>query len=123
MSNRKGGGQPGNQNAFKHGFYSSTFSLGERIRLGKDKGSLESEIKSFRIVALRVLTRLSNGTLAPKATGKLTDNTLHSINTLVAVVTTIASLARSHQLIAGKFLPVETAILDALAELNAEDGI
>jgi hypothetical protein len=123
MNNRKRGAQPGNQNAFKHGFYSSTFSQGERGRLGKDKDNLESEIKALRVVAHRVLARLSNGALSPTGSEKLNDDTLHSINTLVAVVTAIATLARSHQLIAGKYLPAETAILDALAELNAIDGI
>jgi hypothetical protein len=123
MSSRKGGGQPGNKNAQTHGFYSKLFSQGEKIRLGKSDASLEGEIKATRIVGYRVLEILSAGPLPPAGTKKLNDNALNTISTFFGAMTNLATLTRSFQIATGKYKPGETAILDALAELNAEDGI
>jgi uncharacterized protein YjcR len=118
---------PGNQNAVKHGFYSKRFTRREKNRLTKGDDDLESEINALRIVADRIMQRLGEHGLKPieadESITQLSDNALKSINTLANVMLTISTLARSHQLIIGKYLPVETAIMDALADLNAEDGI
>jgi len=122
MSIRKGG-QPGNRNAEKHGFYSKMFSQGEKIRLGKSDASLEGEIKSTRVAAYRIFEILSTGPLPPGGTKKLNSNALETINTYFNAMTQLSSLTRSFQIATGKYKPAETAILDALAELNAEEGI
>jgi uncharacterized protein YjcR len=117
----------GNTNAVKHGFYSKRFTRREKNRLAKGDDDLESEINALRIVADRIMQRLGENGLKPieanETTAQLSENALKSINTLANVMLTISTLARSHQLIIGKYLPVETAIMDALAELNDEDGI
>jgi len=123
MSARKGGGQPSNKNAEKHGFYSKLFSQGEKIRLTKSKANLESEIKSTRVAAYRIFEILSTGPLPPGGTTKLNSNALETINTYFNAMTNLSTLTRSFQIATGKYQPGETAILDALAELNAEDGI
>jgi hypothetical protein len=123
MTTRKGGGHSGNKNAEKHGFFSSTFSLGERMRLARNENSLESEIKATRVVAYRILYRLSKGKLTPKGTDELSEKTLQNINTFLTAMDKISGLTRSFQIATGKYKPAETAILDALAELNAEEGI
>jgi hypothetical protein len=123
MTTRKGGGQPGNKNAEKHGFYSKLFSHGEKIRLTKSDASLEGEIKSTRVVGYRILEILTTGPLPPGGTKKLNDNALNTISTFFNAMTNLATLTRSFQIATGKYKPGETAILDALAELNAEDGI
>lgn len=114
---------PGNANAFKHGFYARRFSIKEKHRLEKGDDNLESEINALRIVADRILERLDAQGLTTETTDKIDDDTLKAVGILTEVMKTISTLARSHQLITGKYLPVETAIMDALAELNAEDGI
>jgi hypothetical protein len=56
---RKRGGQPGNQNALKHGFYSAGFK--ERELRALDSGSpegLANEIELVRVAALRYLHAL-----------------------------------------------------------------
>jgi len=50
---RKRGGQPGNTNAFKHGFYSKNFSLAERRGLQTANGVVLGD----EIALLRVLIR------------------------------------------------------------------
>jgi hypothetical protein len=123
MSSRKGGGQPCNQNAVKHGFYVKIFSQGERIRLGLNEDDLESEFKACRVFIFRMVSRLSNGALPPDGSGDMDDKLINSINSLMNAFTTMATLARTHQIVTGKYEPTETAILDALADINMQDGI
>ncbi len=52
-SGRKRGGQPGNTNAFKHGFYTQNFSLAERRGLQATKDLVLGD----EIALLRVLIR------------------------------------------------------------------
>ena len=118
---RKEGAQPGNRNAFKHGFYANHFSPEECKKL-KRAPNLESEINIARISADRIFARITGHGLAPDGTGPIDDGTIHAINTLGIILTNVGSLARSHQIVTGKYMPVETAILDALHSLNMEDG-
>lgn len=111
----------GNRNAFKHGFYARNFSHDELLRL-KRSPDLVSEIKAARIIADRIFSRITETGLTPTGTGLIDEDTLKTINTLGNVLSHIATLARSHQLVTGKYAPVETAILDALHEINALDG-
>jgi hypothetical protein len=121
MTKNKPGAQRGNRNAYKHGFYASNFSSDEIKKL-KRAPDLESEIKAARIIADRIFNRISGQGLGPEDAGAIDEDTIHSINTLANVWVTISTLARSHQLVAGKLLPVETAILDALHDINFADG-
>ena len=51
---RKSGGQPGNTNAFKHGFYAKNFSLAERRGLQAAEGLvLVDEISLLRVLIRR----------------------------------------------------------------------
>ena len=54
MSNRKRGGQPGNLNALKHGFYSKHFQKKELQDL-EEIGDLQEEIQMLRVVTRRLL--------------------------------------------------------------------
>ena len=61
MSARKRGGQPGNLNAIKHGFYSRRFSDLERLDLDALlQDGLDSEIAMLRVATRRVFD-LSQG--------------------------------------------------------------
>ena len=53
---KKRGGQPGNTNALKHGFYAKNFSLAERRGLQVTKGVVLGD----EIALLRVLIRRSS---------------------------------------------------------------
>ena len=115
------GAKPHNRNALKHGFYADHFSPEELLKFKKKK-DLGSEINLARMTADRIFARLSENGLAPGQSGALDEDTLHALNTLSAILTNIGSLARSHQIVSGKYMPTETAILDALHALNIEDG-
>ena len=55
MSARKKGGQPGNLNAYKHGFYSHRFNDAENIGLEAYLSSgLDSEVAMLRVFTRRV---------------------------------------------------------------------
>ena len=55
MSARKKGGQPGNLNAYKHGFYSHRFNEAENISLEAYLSTgLDSEVAMLRVFTRRV---------------------------------------------------------------------
>lgn len=117
------GAPKGNKNAYKHGFYEDVFSIPEKKNLKEKNANLESEINALRIVILRILARLNEHGLQPDEKGEISKGATRSLHTLIDAMTAISTLARSHELITGKYLPVETAIMDALLELNTEEGI
>lgn len=61
---RERGGQPGNRNALKHGFFSSQFTKQEKENLNLLADDLTTEIAMLRVVTRRFL-RLAKGSLAP----------------------------------------------------------
>jgi hypothetical protein len=67
---RKRGGQPGNSNAFKHGFYTKNYSLAERRGLTAIEGVvLGDEIKLLRVLIRRFAEQIqaSNGVALPQS--------------------------------------------------------
>lgn len=114
---RKSGGQPGNKNAQKHGFYSRHFSKEEGTRLDDtDRMSIESEIDLIRVYIDR-LAALVN------AKGSLSDEDLKTLNTLSLMTQSISTMIRTHYLTRGKGGIIESTILEALEELRLEMGI
>ncbi len=66
---RKRGGQPGNTNAFKHGFYTKNFSLAERRGLTAIEGVvLGDEIALLRVLIKRFAEQIqsSSGVALPE---------------------------------------------------------
>lgn len=118
---RPQGGQPGNKNHYKHGFYAHSFSNIECTRLNHAK-DLEGELKAVRIIADRILERISHSGLEPEGDGEINERTLQTINSLNVVFSNISNLTRAHMIETGKYEPTETAILDALNEMNLEQG-
>ena len=115
------GGQPGNHNHYKHGFYAHSFSDKECVRLKYAK-DLEGELKAVKVIADRILARLTNAGLEPEADGEINERTLQTINSLNMVFSNISNLTRAHLIETGKYEPTATAILDALTEMNMEQG-
>ena len=92
---RKSGGQPGNLNAFKHGFYSRRFRAVEIADLGTVLAdSVDDEIALLRVVTRRLFE------LAESEAETLSD--WESItSTLGASATRISGLIRTQQMISG----------------------
>ena len=118
---RNHGGQPGNHNALKHGFYSKNFSAAERKNL-RDDPNMKNEIEAARVIAQRIMKRINQKGLSQEETGEIDDRTRNTINTLNNLLATIGNLERTHYVVVGKDSPVENAIMEALREVNIEQG-
>ncbi|MDO9546623.1 MAG: hypothetical protein Q7J07_07735 [Pelolinea sp.] len=106
---RKSGGQPGNLNSFKHGFYSRRFRGLEIADLGTVlTDSLDDEIALVRVVVRRVFE------LADQEAETL-DDWQSALSTLGAASTRLAGLLRTQQMMTGSKGGADI-VLQALSE-------
>ena len=126
-STRKRGGQQGNKNALKHGFYSKSYKPDEAKRLDdSDPMDLYSEISLLRVMADRLQAEIS---FDPRTLSDSNGNTiqddhyLRQLNTLSAMTTSLATLVRTQYLTRGKGGDLQSSILTALEELRLEMGL
>jgi hypothetical protein len=93
---RKRGGQPGNTNAFKHGFYTKNFSLAERRGLQTTKNLVLGD----EIALLRVLIRrFSDQILASQ--GSAPTESAHYLAIIGEAMLRLASLLRTDHALGG----------------------
>ncbi len=109
---RRRGGQPGNANAVKHGFYARHFHPAELADLETVNASLQDEIAALRVIMRRLL-EFSGGT-------EDLDTFIVTAKTLGVTATRIASLTRTSKLISGGDTDVAAALSQALAEISKE---
>jgi hypothetical protein len=105
---RKGGGQPGNKNALRHGFYADMWN----IKTGKElAGSIiEDELS---------LARIKAHALAEETPLKDPDEAeLRKYDRLIATLIAIGTLERIRLLAKGNGGEIGMTILEALRELN-----
>lgn len=115
---RRRGGQPGNRNAERHGFYSKRFTEDELSNLeDRDRFTVEDEIDLLRVYADRI------SRLVPLNGTQLAEMDLKALNTLSILSQSISTLIRTHYLVKGKGGAVEQSILEALEELRLELGL
>ena len=92
---RKSGGQPGNLNAFKHGFYSRRFRAVEIADLGTVLAdSVDDEVALLRVVTRRLFELAENE-------AETLDDWQSITSTLGASATRISGLIRTQQMISG----------------------
>jgi len=126
---RKSGGQPGNKNALRHGFYASRFTAEQSKRLeGTDPADVQDEIALIRVCLDRLYDQLdmTEVYLKNKDGGQSPlrdDHYLKQLNTLSLMTQSLSTLTRTHYLIKGKGGDVADAIMTALEELRLEMGI
>ena len=124
---RKSGGQPGNKNAMRHGFYAKRFTADEQKRLDtQDPTDIQSEINLIRVCIDRLTEELNFQTvLIRDMFGNSTrdDHYLKQLNTLSIMTQSLSTLSRTQYLIKGKGGDVADAIMTALEELRLEMGI
>lgn len=93
---RKRGGQPGNLNAYKHGFYSQRFSAGEFSDLSNVlTENLDGEIALLRIIIRRVFEYADSEAATLK-------DWMMSLSTLATSATRLAGLLRTQHMLTGK---------------------
>lgn len=113
---RRRGGQPGNLNAFKHGFYSRQFRLGEATDLDEvKKPGLENEIDMLRVVTRRLFA-LAGDCEDPEELATV-------LNALGMASGRLGGLIRTQWLISGMADQTEDELAEALSKLYEEKGL
>lgn len=124
---RKQGGQPGNKNAEKHGFYSKNFTADEKKRIDTaDRFSLEHELDLLRVHIDRLIQEISFEEIShhdDKGNETRDGHYLAQLNTLSIMTQSLSTLIRTHYLTRGKGGTVEQGIMEALEELRIELGL
>jgi hypothetical protein len=115
MAVKKRGGQPGNTNAVKHGFYAQHYNAGEVDALGElDAGGALPEVDMLRVVMRRLFGMIGQMD-EPAAVAA-------NLETLANVSTTIAGLLKTQRLIEGGQSSLSDALSQALSEVTSEFG-
>lgn len=111
---RKRGGQPGNTNALKHGFYARKFHKFEEDDLQVAlQGKLQDEIDMLRITIRRVFDLATDKTLDLESSSR-------ALGTLGVASTRLAGLLSTQKLLYGKQDEVMLALHQAIKEVNEE---
>jgi hypothetical protein len=109
-STRKPGAQPGNTNAFKHGFYSRFFKGGEISDLDGVTADLTSEINMMRVVISRALDVFGSDDPVNA------EQWIKFMNALSVACGRVASLTRTMQTLAGQDQNGNSVLSQALAD-------
>lgn len=124
---RKRGGQAGNKNSLRHGFYAQKFTADENKRLDSQNSiDVLSEINLIRVCVDKLTSQISFDEIKRSDNNGAEfrdDHYLKQLNTLSAMTQSIATLVRTHYLTHGKSGDVQLSILAALEELRLEMGI
>lgn len=114
---RKPGGQHGNWNAFKHGFYSKRYKPLELNDLNSALGDgLEDEIALLRVIIRRVFE------YADDADKQNLDTWTRTLNTLGSAATRLAALIRTQQVVSGGGSSVLDLLSEAIGGISHELG-
>ena len=114
---RPSGGQPGNWNAFKHGFYSRRFRPLELSDLDAALSEgLTDEIALLRVIIRRVFSYADNEAMD-------LDSWTKALNTLGAASTRLAGLLRTQQIISGGGTDIVDILSSAIEEVANDLGI
>ena len=119
---RKPGGQPGNTNALKHGFYTKYFSLAERRGLQAAEGLvLGDEIGLLRVLIRRFVEQIQANQ------GVSLNESVQHLAVISEAMSRLASLLRTDHMLGGSetdtfMMSLNRAMTSVLEELrNGED--
>lgn len=116
---RSRGGQPGNTNALKHGFYSRFFNQGEVDDIQSISADLTDEIAMLRVITRRLFDRISQ--LEQSAPENFNQDTYTALVALASSSTIrLASLLRTNHFLTGKGTDLGEALKAALSETIEE---
>ena len=112
-SPRRRGGQKGNLNALKHGFYSHLFRSKELDQLrALSQTGLSDEIEMLRLIIRRVIDRAGEA--------ETFDQLLRYLTTLSMATAQLSRLLRTQRLLVGEVNQIEESLKQVLQELNQE---
>ncbi len=115
-THRKRGGQPGNTNALKHGFYASSFTSTEAADLDAVLAqNLDDEISMLRVALRRTFEVVANAENA--------DAACFALSALGQASTRLAGLLKTQRLLQGSgSVDVAAALNQALGDVVKEFG-
>lgn len=108
---RKRGAQPGNRNAYKHGFYARPFSRQEINSLDDVQNGMADEIAMLRLLMRRIMEQ------AEEKDGGLQE-TLQTLQRLSLVANRLAKLIKIHHELTGKQGAVNSHVEDVKREFS-----
>jgi len=122
QGNRKRGGQPGNTNALKHGFYTKNFSLAERRGLQ----AVEGVVLGDEIALLRVLIRRFAEQIQASQGVSLNESAQH-LAVISEAMLRLASLLRTDKMLGGSerddlFTHLQGVMGSVLEEMRQGEG-
>lgn len=107
----KRGGQPGNKNNLKHGFYSELLTKTEVARLNKIKDiDLDDETKLLRSIAYKIRESLS--------LTELSEEELKAVNTIANLIQVINTTQRTKLLARGGGGEIAQTIMEAIMSID-----
>lgn len=104
------GGQKGNKNALRHGFYAELYTA-EDLKRNKAGINIEDEQQILRSKAYRLAKKISFN-------GEIDDKELKAMNTLVLIIQEINTIERTKILAKGHGGDIATSIMDAIMQMN-----
>jgi hypothetical protein len=110
---RRRGGQPGNKNGLRHGFYSRLWTVGTDRELAGSHIDDEIALFRFKARALAILTPLKHPD----------EDELKTYDRLIATGIAINTLERTRLLARGHGGEIGQTILEALRELNPYEDL
>ena len=110
---RRKGGQPGNKNGLRHGFYADIYTLKDGEELKKSVIEDEQAIMRFKAHRLAELTPLH----------KLNNKEINAIYCLCKAIEKINTIERTRMLARGRGGDIGADILQALRELNPDEEL
>jgi acyl-[acyl carrier protein]--UDP-N-acetylglucosamine O-acyltransferase len=114
-SKRKRGGQPGNKNSFRHGFYSKSFTASDMQSLDKNiKGEFHDEISLARVQASHLAELMKDYKNMPL------QDYISASNAINNYLDRIQSLSRAQKYIYQNQTTVEKA-LEELKDISPDD--
>jgi hypothetical protein len=127
MNGRKRGGQPGNSNALKHGFYSQLFKAAETRDLeGYTQEGLQDEVAMLRVMIRRVVKLASNpetdGADHRSGTGQPGDlgSAITTLDTLGRAAARLGQLLNTEKKLASQNDEASRTLYQALSDIAAE---
>lgn len=116
---KKRGGQPGNTNALKHGFYTNNFSLAERQGLE----AIKEIVLADEIALLRVLIRRFSAQVLASQGVSLNESAQH-LAVISEAMLRLASLLRTNHMLGGSETSDLSQLLSlGIAEIYTELGL
>lgn len=115
---RKRGGQPGNTNALRHGFYCRKFRQIDLDDLDRIAQGLEGEIAALRVAARRLVDAVAEhgDDLDVEVLGAL-------VNRMGTAFMQVANLMQAHARLTGGKGPLEATLMQALSEIQEKFGL